>query len=72
MRIRGASRSNPYVLQQLSGTYDAGNFLDALWLGGNIALGAAGLHPTMAAFGEPGPDEELNLSPPGAAAPAAR
>lgn len=52
-----------YVLQQLGGTYDAGNFLDALWLTGNIALGAAGLHPTMAALGEPGPDKELDLSP---------
>jgi two-component system, cell cycle response regulator len=42
-----------YVLQQLSGTYSAGNFLDAIWLTGNLALGAAALHPTMARVGEP-------------------
>ncbi len=42
-----------YVLQQLSGTYSAGNFLDAIWLTGNLALGAAALHPTMSRLGEP-------------------
>ncbi|MGH3758389.1 diguanylate cyclase [Actinophytocola sp.] len=42
-----------YVLQQLSGTYAAGNFLDAIWLTGNLALGAAALHPTMSRVGEP-------------------
>lgn len=42
-----------YVLQQLSGTYSAGNFLDAIWLTGNLALGAAALHPTMTRVGEP-------------------
>lgn len=42
-----------YVLQQLSGTYAAGNFLDAIWLAGNLALGAAALHPTMRSLGEP-------------------
>lgn len=42
-----------YVLQQLNGTYQAGNFLDAIWLGGNLALGAAALHPTMARLAEP-------------------
>ncbi|HEV7651771.1 MAG TPA: diguanylate cyclase [Actinophytocola sp.] len=42
-----------YVLQQLSGTYTAGNFLDAIWLTGNLALGAAALHPTMSRVGEP-------------------
>lgn len=42
-----------YVLQQLNGTYRAGNFLDAIWLGGNLALGAAALHPTMARLAEP-------------------
>jgi diguanylate cyclase (GGDEF)-like protein len=36
-----------YVMQQLSGTYATGNFLDAIWLGGNLALGAAALHPTV-------------------------
>lgn len=50
-----------YVLQQLDGTYTAGNFLDAIWLTGNLALGAAALHPTMnrvtepAAVVDPGP-----------------
>jgi diguanylate cyclase (GGDEF)-like protein len=42
-----------YVLQQLSGTYTAGNFLDAIWLFGNLALGAAALHPTMSRVGDP-------------------
>ncbi|WP_246257866.1 diguanylate cyclase [Amycolatopsis anabasis] len=45
-----------YVLQQLNGTYGAGNFLDALWLSGNLALGAAALHPTMGRIGEPARD----------------
>jgi diguanylate cyclase (GGDEF)-like protein len=44
-----------YVLQQLTGTYSAGNFLDAIWLTANLALGAAALHPTMARVGEPTP-----------------
>ncbi|NUT92377.1 MAG: diguanylate cyclase [Saccharothrix sp.] len=42
-----------YVLQQLNGSYQAGNFLDAIWLGGNLALGAAALHPTMSRLAEP-------------------
>lgn len=36
-----------YVLQRLSGSYEAGNFLDAVWLAGNLALGAGALHPSM-------------------------
>ncbi|MGX7826166.1 diguanylate cyclase [Actinokineospora sp. 24-640] len=36
-----------YVLQRLSGDYAAGNFLDAIWLAGNLALGASALHPSM-------------------------
>ncbi len=44
-----------YVLQQLSGTYEAGNFLDAIWLTGNLALGAAALHPTMRQVGDATP-----------------
>ncbi|SHG86153.1 bifunctional diguanylate cyclase/phosphohydrolase [Streptoalloteichus hindustanus] len=43
-----------YVMQQLGGTYHAGNVLDAIWLSGNLALGAAALHPTMAGLGERG------------------
>jgi two-component system cell cycle response regulator len=44
-----------YSYQQLSASYQAGNFLDAIWLGGNLALGAAALHPTMGALGERSP-----------------
>lgn len=44
-----------YVLQQLSGTYTVGNFLDAIWLAGNLALGAAALHPTMRQIGDSTP-----------------
>jgi diguanylate cyclase (GGDEF)-like protein len=36
-----------YVLQRLDHTYAAGNFLDAVWLTGNLALGACALHPSM-------------------------
>jgi two-component system cell cycle response regulator len=36
-----------YGLQRLAGTYQTGNYLDAIWLLGNLALGAAALHPTM-------------------------
>ncbi|QFU90797.1 diguanylate cyclase [Amycolatopsis sp. YIM 10] len=43
-----------YVFQQLNQTYAAGNFLDAFWLSGNLALGAAALHPTMARITDPG------------------
>jgi diguanylate cyclase (GGDEF)-like protein len=42
-----------YALQQVSGTYVTGNFLDAIWLAGNLALGAAALHPTMSRITEP-------------------
>ncbi|WHT16586.1 diguanylate cyclase [Crossiella sp. CA-258035] len=41
-----------YVLQQLDGSYAAGNYLDAIWLTSNLALGAAALHPTMRQVGE--------------------
>ncbi|WP_415366199.1 diguanylate cyclase [Saccharothrix sp. BKS2] len=36
-----------YVMQRLDQTYAAGNFLDAIWLTGNLALGACALHPSM-------------------------
>lgn len=36
-----------YVLQRLAHSYEAGNFLDAIWLTGNLALGACALHPSM-------------------------
>lgn len=48
-----------YVMQQLEGTYQTGNFLDAIWLCGNLALGAAALHPTVAKVADPGsPDDQ--------------
>ncbi|GAA2795803.1 hypothetical protein GCM10010470_33610 [Saccharopolyspora taberi] len=51
-----------YVVQQIGGVYGPGTFLDAVWLSGNIALGAAGLHPTMAALGEPAPHRDMHLA----------
>lgn len=42
-----------YVAQQLAGTYQVGNFLDAIWLAGNLMLGASALHPTMSRVAEP-------------------
>ncbi|MEU4445573.1 diguanylate cyclase [Actinosynnema sp. NPDC050801] len=35
-----------YVLQRLDGSYEAGNFLDAIWLAGKVAFGACALHPS--------------------------
>ncbi|KAA2261354.1 diguanylate cyclase [Solihabitans fulvus] len=52
-----------YVLQQLAGTYHAGNFLDAIWLSGNLALGAAALHPTMSRLGDRSPVRDASLGP---------
>jgi diguanylate cyclase (GGDEF)-like protein len=52
-----------YVWQQLAGTYHAGNFLDAIWLGGNLALGAAALHPTVAQLGDRCPPRDASLGP---------
>ncbi|HET9138594.1 diguanylate cyclase [Actinophytocola sp.] len=51
-----------YVLQQVTGTYRPGNFLDAIWLSGNLALGAAALHPTMTRIGEPAAVSERMMS----------
>jgi diguanylate cyclase (GGDEF)-like protein len=53
-----------YGLQQLRGTYQAGNFLDAIWLTGNLCLGAAALHPTMTRLTTPSPvpDQRLGLA----------
>jgi two-component system, cell cycle response regulator len=50
-----------YVLQQLHGTYQAGNFLDAIWLAGNLALGAAALHSTMVRVGERAQAKDVSL-----------
>ncbi|OHV32623.1 hypothetical protein BCD49_29310 [Pseudofrankia sp. EUN1h] len=42
-----------YSLRQLSDGYSLGGGLEGAWLAGNIALGAAALHPTMAGIAEP-------------------
>jgi diguanylate cyclase (GGDEF)-like protein len=52
-----------YAYQQLHNTYLAGNFLDAIWLAGNLALGAAALHPTRAGVGEQGKNRDHPLGP---------
>lgn len=52
-----------YVIQQLNGTYHAGNFLDAIWLSGNLLLGAAALHPTVSRIGEPAETLDFRPSP---------
>src|SRR5262249_21925437 len=52
-----------YALQQLHGTYVAGNFLDAIWLSGNLCLGAAALHPTRTAVTDQGPTQDQSLGP---------
>jgi diguanylate cyclase (GGDEF)-like protein len=52
-----------YVMQQLSGTYVTGNFLDAIWLGGNLALGAAALHPTVGRVDERANSADAQLTP---------
>jgi diguanylate cyclase (GGDEF)-like protein len=50
-----------YGIQQLTGAYASGNFLDGIWLAANLALGAAALHPTMATLDQrrPGPDVRI-------------
>ncbi|MBP2335108.1 diguanylate cyclase (GGDEF)-like protein [Saccharothrix coeruleofusca] len=60
-----------YVLQRLAGTYEAGNFLDAVWLAGNLALGACALHPAMSGLGLPAEAPEPRLSAPRLALPSA-
>jgi len=52
-----------YVMQQLAGTYQTGNFLDAIWLCGNLALGAAALHPTVGRVTERASAEDMRLTP---------
>ncbi|HEX4703895.1 MAG TPA: diguanylate cyclase, partial [Pseudonocardiaceae bacterium] len=52
-----------YVMQQLNGTYQTGNFLDGLWLAGNLARGAAALHPTVGRIAERASPDDLRLSP---------
>ncbi|HET6530475.1 MAG TPA: GGDEF domain-containing protein [Actinoplanes sp.] len=36
-----------YAVQSAMGTYESGNFLDAVWMAGAALLGAAALHPSM-------------------------
>ena len=51
-----------YVMQQLNGTYQTGNFLDAIWLCGNLALGAAALHPTVARVADRASADDMRLT----------
>ncbi|MFI5914411.1 diguanylate cyclase [Dactylosporangium sp. NPDC051541] len=41
-----------YLMQTLNGTYQAGNFLDAFWMGAAVCLGAAVLHPSVPRLAE--------------------
>ena len=52
-----------YVIQQLLGTYQAGNFLDGAWLAANLTLGAAALHPTMATLDQRKPPPDVRIGP---------
>jgi len=52
-----------YVAQQVTGTYAAGNYLDAIWLTGNLLLGASALHPTMGRVSERAQVHEGPLNP---------
>jgi len=52
-----------YVMQQLNGSYQTGNFLDGIWLCGNLALGAAALHPTVGRVSERASTEDMRLTP---------
>jgi diguanylate cyclase (GGDEF)-like protein len=51
-----------YVIQQLNGTYQTGNSLDAIWLAGNLALGAAALHPTVGRVAEKATAADVRLT----------
>ncbi|MFG2043548.1 diguanylate cyclase [Dactylosporangium sp. NPDC048998] len=50
-----AAADTVYSYQQLHGVYEAGNFLDAMWLTANLTLGAAALHRGMAGLTDPAP-----------------
>jgi diguanylate cyclase (GGDEF)-like protein len=52
-----------YVIEQLNGTYQTGNALDAIWLCGNLALGAAALHPTVGKVAERASADDARLTP---------
>ena len=42
-----------FGLQQATGTYTSGNFLDAGWLSAYLLLGASALHPSMTRLSQP-------------------
>ena len=50
-----------YGLQQLAGIYSAGNFVDAMWFGYYLLLGAAALHPSMSTMTEPSPPRDVTV-----------
>jgi diguanylate cyclase (GGDEF)-like protein len=51
-----------YVLMQLAGTYTTGNLLNASWLGADLLIGAAALHPSMRVLAEPSEAAGTNAS----------
>ncbi len=57
------SADSIYVIQQLLDTYQAGNFLDGVWLAANLTLGAAALHPTMATLDQRKPPPDVRIGP---------
>ncbi|GAA3452098.1 diguanylate cyclase [Dactylosporangium matsuzakiense] len=50
-----AAADTIYSYQQLHGSYEAGNFLDAIWLTANLSLGLAALSPSMTGLADPAP-----------------
>ena len=48
-----------YGLQQLAGVYSAGNFVDVMWLGYYLLLGAAALHPSMSTMTQHSPIKDV-------------
>ncbi|SDM83187.1 diguanylate cyclase [Allokutzneria albata] len=52
-----------YSLMRLGENYWVGNFIDAIWLAANLALGAAALHPTMTQLADRAPTVDKHLGP---------
>jgi two-component system cell cycle response regulator len=50
-----AAADTLYSYQQLHGVYEAGNFLDAIWLTANLALGLSALNAGMTRLADPAP-----------------
>jgi diguanylate cyclase (GGDEF)-like protein len=44
-----------YALQQIAGTYHPGGFLDGMWVGYYLLIGACALDPSMVQLGDPSP-----------------